>query len=146
MPRSSIGSGEGVCVCVGVNMGECGMCEHEYACVGVWAWICLWEEGGGGEGDLIYGKLCTHYQLHSKPRGCNIETVLCFRYELPLFIGLKDYSSDCKDNLCFRKGDEIFIINTEERDRWFALHKHTEKKGYIKRVYIQERLEGMRYI
>ena len=62
-----------------------------------------------------------------------------------MFIGLEDYSSDCEDNLCFKEGDQVLIINTDEKDRWFALHKDTGKKGYIKRVYIREKLEGMRY-
>lgn len=54
MPRSSIGSGEGVCVYVGVNMGKCGMCGHEYACVGVWPWMCLCGEEVGGRGGGSY--------------------------------------------------------------------------------------------
>ena len=71
--------------------------------------------------------------------------ILCCRHQLALFVGLEDCTSAGEGNLCFKKGDVMYIINTERAEIWFALHKDTGQSGYIRRVCIREKLEGMRY-
>lgn len=39
----------------------------------------------------------------------------------------------------------MYIINTEGEEIWFALHKDTGQSGYLRRVYIREKIERMRY-
>lgn len=67
------------------------------------------------------------------------------RYQLPLFVGLVDYSSDSNDTLVFKKGNIIHIINTDEQERWFGLHKAIRQKGYFPKLHVREKLERMRY-
>ena len=55
-----------------------------------------------------------------------------------LFVGKYDYSSRTDDDLGFKKGDLLYIINTDERDWWFARSKSTGQEGYIPNNYIAE--------
>ena len=62
----------------------------------------------------------------------------------PLFIGMYDYSSKTDDELSFKKGDLLYIINTDENDDdvdddwWYARSKHTGQEGYIHSSYVIE--------
>ena len=56
----------------------------------------------------------------------------------PLFVGKYDYSSRTDDDLSFKKGDLLYIINTDEGDWWFAKSKSTGQEGYIPNNYIAE--------
>ena len=56
----------------------------------------------------------------------------------PLFVGKYDYSSRTDDDLSFKKGDLLYIINTDEGDWWFARSKHTGQEGYIPNNYVAE--------
>lgn len=56
----------------------------------------------------------------------------------PLFVGKYDYDSRTEDDLGFRKGDLLYIINTEEGDWWFAQHKDNGGKGFVPSNYIAE--------
>lgn len=56
----------------------------------------------------------------------------------PLFVGKYDYSSRTDDDLSFKKGDLLYIINTDEGDWWFAKSKQTGQEGYIPNNYVAE--------
>lgn len=56
----------------------------------------------------------------------------------PLFIGEHDYSSIDDNELNFKKGDMLYIIDDSEEDWWFARDKHSGKEGYIPRNYVKD--------
>ena len=56
----------------------------------------------------------------------------------PLFVAKYDYDSHTEDELSFRKGDLLYIINTEEGDWWYAQHKDNGGKGFVPSNYIAE--------
>ena len=56
----------------------------------------------------------------------------------PLFVGKYDYSSRTDDDLSFKKGDLLYIINTDEGDWWYARSKNTGQEGYIPNNYVAE--------
>ena len=56
----------------------------------------------------------------------------------PLFVGKYDYSSRTDDDLSFKKGDLLYIMNTDEGDWWFARSKQTLQEGYIPNNYVAE--------
>ena len=70
--------------------------------------------------------------------------ILKHRDQLPLVVGLQDYSSDSEENLCFKAGDHVFIINTDG-EKWFGYHKETGRTGYLPRIFVREKLERKRY-
>ena len=56
----------------------------------------------------------------------------------PLFVGKYDYSSKTDGDLNFKKGDLLYIINTDEGDWWFARSKSTGQEGYIPNNFVTE--------
>ena len=58
--------------------------------------------------------------------------------KFPLFVGKYDYASRTDDDLSFKKGDLLYIINTDEGDWWYARSKHTGQEGYIPNNYVAE--------
>ena len=56
----------------------------------------------------------------------------------PLFVGKYDYFSRANDELSFKKGDLLYILNTDEGDWWFARSKDTGQEGYIPSNYVAE--------
>ena len=56
----------------------------------------------------------------------------------PLFVSKYDYNSRTEDDLGFKKGDLLYIINTEDADWWYAQHKDSEDKGFVPSNYIAE--------
>ena len=58
--------------------------------------------------------------------------------EYPVYVGKYDYDSRTDDDLGFKKGDLMYIINTDEGDWWLAHSKDSEKEGYIPSNYVAE--------
>lgn len=56
----------------------------------------------------------------------------------PLFVAKYDYDSRTEDDLGFRKGELLYIMNTDEGDWWFAQHKDSGVKGFVPSNYIAE--------
>jgi len=56
----------------------------------------------------------------------------------PLFVGKYDYSSRTDDDFSFKKGDLVYIINTDDEDWWLARAKHSGQEGYIPSNYVAE--------
>ena len=49
-----------------------------------------------------------------------------------------DYDSQTDDDLTFKKGDLMYIINTEDNDWWYAQLKDTGTEGYIPSNYVAQ--------
>ena len=47
-----------------------------------------------------------------------------------------DYNNLMDDHLNFKKGDLMYIINTEDEDWWYAQLKDTDTEGYIPSNYV----------
>ena len=56
----------------------------------------------------------------------------------PLFVGKYDYSSRTDDDLGFKKGDLLYVINKDDDGWWYARSKHTGQEGYIPSNYVLE--------
>jgi hypothetical protein len=49
---------------------------------------------------------------------------------------LYDYEARTHEDLSFKKGDILYIVNNEEGDWWHAKHQKTNKSGYIPSNYV----------
>ena len=47
-----------------------------------------------------------------------------------------DYHNLMDEHLSFKKGDLMYIINTEDEDWWYAQLKDTGTEGYIPSNYV----------
>ena len=56
--------------------------------------------------------------------------------DYPLFIAKYDFSSDADEDLNFKKGDLLYIVNADEGDWWYAKAKRTSQGGYIPQNYV----------
>ncbi len=56
----------------------------------------------------------------------------------PLFVGKYDYDSRTEDDLGFKKGDLLYIINPNNADWWYAQHRVSWDKGFVPSNYIAE--------
>ncbi len=58
--------------------------------------------------------------------------------DCPLFVGKYDYNSRTEGYLGFKKGDLLYIINTNDADWWFAQQWVSGDKGVVPSNYIAE--------
>ena len=56
----------------------------------------------------------------------------------PVYKSKYDYDARADDDLSFRKGDLMYIINTADGDWWFARSKDGSKEGYIPSKYVAD--------
>ena len=56
----------------------------------------------------------------------------------PIFIALFDYDQRTSEDLSFRKGERLEIINNTDGDWWQARSLETLKEGYIPSNYVAE--------
>ncbi|CAK9303551.1 unnamed protein product [Gordionus sp. m RMFG-2023] len=56
--------------------------------------------------------------------------------EIKIFIALYDYEARTTEDLSFKKGELLEIINDTQGDWWFARSKQTKKEGYIPSNYV----------
>ena len=77
----------------------------------------------------------------SLPKNLSVkEENLSVKEELtcPLYVGKYDYSARTAEDLSFKKGDLLYILNTDDEDWWFARTKHSGQEGYIPSNYVGE--------
>ena len=55
---------------------------------------------------------------------------------LKLFVALYDYDARTDEDLSFRKGDHLEIINDTQGDWWYARSRTTHQEGYIPSNYV----------
>lgn len=53
-----------------------------------------------------------------------------------IFVALYDYDARTDEDLSFRKGELLEIINDTQGDWWFARSKTTKQEGYIPSNYV----------
>ena len=53
-----------------------------------------------------------------------------------LFLALYDYNARAADDLNFKKGDQMRVLNQTDGDWWQAQHSVTGKKGFIPSNYV----------
>ena len=54
----------------------------------------------------------------------------------PRFIAKDDFSSEIDGYLSFKKGDQLYIINQDNKNWWYARAKDSGQEGYIPVNYI----------
>ena len=54
----------------------------------------------------------------------------------PIYVGKYDYDSRTDGDLPFKKGDQMYIISTDEGDLWFARLKDSGREGYIPSICV----------
>ena len=53
-----------------------------------------------------------------------------------LFVALYDYDARTDEDLSFKKGEHLEILNDTQGDWWFARSKATKLEGYIPSNYV----------
>jgi len=53
-----------------------------------------------------------------------------------VFVALYDYDARTDEDLSFRKGEHLEILNDTQGDWWFAKSKSTRMEGYIPSNYV----------
>lgn len=56
--------------------------------------------------------------------------------QYPIFIALYDYETRTEEDLRFKKGEHLEILDTKQGDWWFARSKMTHQTGYIPSNYV----------
>ena len=56
----------------------------------------------------------------------------------PVHAALYDYKSSTIGDLSFNKGDLLYIIHTDKKDRWFARCKGNGQEGYVPTNYVTQ--------
>ena len=56
----------------------------------------------------------------------------------PLFVAKYGYASRTDDDLGFKQGDSLYILDMDDSDWWLAKAKHTGQEGYIPSNYVAE--------
>ena len=54
----------------------------------------------------------------------------------PLFVAKYDYKSRTNTDMSFKKGDQLFITDDDNKDWWFAKAKHSDQKGFVPSSYV----------
>ena len=56
----------------------------------------------------------------------------------PIYLALFDYDQRTSEDLAFRKGELLEIVNNQDGEWWFARSLTTMKEGYIPSNYVAE--------
>ena len=56
----------------------------------------------------------------------------------PKFVAKYDYSARTDGDLGFKRGDLLYIMNSDDEDWWLARAKHSGQEGYIPSNYVVE--------
>ena len=56
----------------------------------------------------------------------------------PLFVAMDDYVSRTDEDLGFKKGELLYVLDTTDGDWWFARAKHSSQKGYVPSYILTE--------
>ena len=58
--------------------------------------------------------------------------------QYPLYRGKYDFFSEDNEDLSFKKGDLMYILNMVDKDWWFARSKQTGQEGYVPNNFVAE--------
>ena len=56
----------------------------------------------------------------------------------PKYVAKYDYSARTDGDLGFKRGDLLYIMNSDDEDWWLARAKHSGQEGYIPSNYVVE--------
>ena len=56
----------------------------------------------------------------------------------PLFVAQYDYSARTDGDLSIKRGDLLYIMNSDDEDWWLASAKHSGQEGYVPSNYVAE--------
>ena len=56
----------------------------------------------------------------------------------PVFVAQYDYSARTNGDLSIKRGDLLYIMNSDDEDWWFARAKHSGQEGYVPSNYVAE--------
>ena len=82
----------------------------------------------------LFAKKKSYAELVVAPK---VEPLLQEELNYPQFVGLYNYSPRKDEDLSFKKGDLLYIIDSDE-DWWYAISKRTGQEGYIPSNYVAE--------
>ena len=60
----------------------------------------------------------------------------------PLFVAKYDFASDKDGDLNFKKVDQLYVINKDNKNWWFARAQHSGQEGYIPSNHVADFLEA----
>lgn len=83
--------------------------------------------GGGGGGDATSRKTRDAAQRGDDPERAGAAVA---------YVALYDYDARTSEDLSFRKGEHLDILNNSQADWWFAQSRHTQRRGYIPANYV----------
>ena len=94
----------------------------------------LSDEASKGTSNVISKSTSMPANLSAKEENLSIKEELTD----PLCVGRYDYSARTAEDLSFKKGDLLYILNTDDGDWWYARAKHSGQEGYIPSSYVGE--------
>ena len=56
----------------------------------------------------------------------------------PVCVGRYDHSARTTEDLSFKKGDLLYILNSDDEVWWFVRAKHSGQEGYVPKNYVGE--------
>jgi len=68
--------------------------------------------------------------------GDNVAQPLAVNQNLKIFVALYDYDARTAEDLSFKKGEHLIIIDDKQGDWWYARSKSSSREGYIPSNYI----------
>ena len=77
------------------------------------------------------GYIPSNYVTEYKPLDATIPKPAEPAVNYPIFVAKYDYDARTHEDLSFKKGDLMYIINSDEGDRWLARSKNSGNEGYI---------------
>ncbi|KAH7974527.1 hypothetical protein HPB49_016440 [Dermacentor silvarum] len=89
--------------------------------------------GGGGGGGGGIGRNGPTVPIAVQP---DVETSAGPVSGAKIFVALYDYDARTDEDLSFKKGEHLEILNDTQGDWWFARSKSTKQEGYIPSNYV----------
>ena len=86
-------------------------------------------EGGAGAGDAMNAQQQQQQQQQQ-------QLAVAANQNVKIFVALYDYDARTAEDLSFKKGEHLIIIDDKQGDWWYARSKSTSREGYIPSNYI----------
>ena len=77
-----------------------------------------------------------HFLGHPVHNVSDVWPQLCLVNQNKIFVALYDYDARTDEDLSFKKGEHLYIINDTQGEWWFAKSHTTKQEGYIPSNYV----------